>query len=286
VKLRLADDAKPRALPARNIPLAVRREVKNQIDLLTERGILIPVTKTTAWLSQMAITKKSNGSWIICLDPQPLNKRLVRERYRLPTFDDIVPGLHNAKVFTKLDVQEAYWHIRIDEESSLLTTMIMPFGRYRWARLPFGLNVSRKLFQRRLNEALSDLEGILTIADDIIIVSCGVDETTAQKDNHEKLAKPYKRCEERHIVLNKEKKDMGPEITFHGHRITLQGIKPDDAKLQAFLEMNALTDVTEIKRFGGLVQYMAKFVPNLSKTLEPLRNLTRKKHRGNGLRNH
>jgi len=126
-----------------------------------------------------------------------------------------------------------------------------------------------------LNEALSDLEGIFTIADDIIIVSCGVDETTAQKDNDEKLAKLYKRCKERHIVLNKEKKDMGPEITFHGHRITLQGIKPYDAKLQAVLEMNALTDVTEIKRFCGLVQ---KFVPNPSKILEPLRNLTRKKN--------
>jgi len=43
VKLKLADDAKPRALPARNIPLAVRSEVKNQIDLLTERGILKPL---------------------------------------------------------------------------------------------------------------------------------------------------------------------------------------------------------------------------------------------------
>jgi len=276
VKLRLADDAKPRALPARNIPLAVRSEVKNQIDLLTERGILIPVTEPTEWVSQMAITKKSNGSWRICLDPQPLNKVLVRERYRLPTFDDIVPGLHNAKVFTKLDVQEAYWHIRLDEESSLLTTMITPFGRYRWARLPFGLNVSSEIFQRRLNEALSDLEGIFTIADDIIIVGCGNDETTAQKDNDEKLTKLYKRCEESHIVLNEEKKDMGPEITFHGHRITPQGIKPDDAKIQAVLEMNAPTDVTEIKRFCGLVQYMAKFVPNLSETLEPLRNLTRK----------
>jgi len=66
-----------------------------------------------------------------------------------------------------------------------------------------------------LNEALSDLEGIFTIADDIIIVGCGNDVTTAQKDNDEKLAKLYKCCEERHIVLNEEKKYMGPEIAFH-----------------------------------------------------------------------
>jgi hypothetical protein len=69
---------------------------------------------------------------------------------------------------------------------------------------------------------------------------------------------------------------MGPEITFHGHRITPQSIKPDTNKIKAVLEMNAATDVTEIKRFCRLVQYMAKFVPDLSETLEPLRNLTRK----------
>jgi hypothetical protein len=46
---------------------------------------------------------------------------------------------------------------------------------------------------------------------------------------------------------------MGPEITFQGHRITPQGIKPHNDKIKAVLEMNAPTDVTEIKRFCGLV---------------------------------
>lgn len=86
----------------------MKAEVKEQIDQLTKRSILIPVTEQTGCVSQMAITKTSNGSWRICLNPQPLNNVLVRERYRLPTIDDIVPELHNAKVFTKLDVQEAY----------------------------------------------------------------------------------------------------------------------------------------------------------------------------------
>jgi hypothetical protein len=150
----------------------------------------------------MAVSKKINGSWRICLDRQPLNKVLLRERYRLPNFDDVVPGLHNAKVFTKLDVQEAYWHIRLNEESSLLTTMIIPFGRYRWARMPFGLNISSEIFQRKLNEAFGNLEGIFTIVDDKIIICCGDNEINAQNGNGEKLAKLYKRCEERHIVLN------------------------------------------------------------------------------------
>ena len=152
-------------------------------------------------------------------------------------------------------------HIRLDEESSLLTTMITSFGRYRWASLPFGLNVSSGVFQRKLNEALGDLEGTFTIADYIIFVECGDD---VQKDNDEKLEKLYRRCEERHIVLNEDKNDMETEITFHGHRITSQGIKPDENKIKAVLEMNTPKDITDISRFCGLVLHMATFVPMLS----------------------
>ena len=99
------------------------------------------------WVGQMAVVKKSDGSLRICIDPQPLNDALQREHDRLPTLDDVLPNLNSAKVFSKLDVKQAYWHVRLDKESSLLTIMITPFGRYSWARLPFGLKVSSEIFQ-------------------------------------------------------------------------------------------------------------------------------------------
>ena len=80
------------------------------------------------WVSQMAVVKKPDGSLKICIDPQPLNDALQREHYRLPTLDDVLPNLNNAKKFSKLDVKQAYWHVKLDKESSLLTTMITPFG--------------------------------------------------------------------------------------------------------------------------------------------------------------
>ena len=84
-----------------------------------------------------------------------------------------------AKIFIKLDIKEAYWNVRLDEASSKLTTMITPFGRYRLRRLPFGLKVSSEIFQRKIDEALGDLEGVLNIVDDIIIVGCGSTEAEA-----------------------------------------------------------------------------------------------------------
>jgi hypothetical protein len=121
----------------------------------------------------MVIVRKQNGKLGICIDQQSLNKVLIRERYKMPTFDDILSELKDAKTFTKFDVKEAFYHIKLDEEPSILTTMITQFGRYRCKRLPFGLSVSSEIFQRKFVEALKGLHGTFTIADDIIIVGWG-----------------------------------------------------------------------------------------------------------------
>ena len=151
-RLHIDRSKKPRQLPCRRVPFALQEKVKSQISALTERGVLTPETEPTEWVSQMALAEKSNGEIRICIDPAPLNEALMREHYKLPTLDDILGQLNGAKLFTKLDVKEAYWHVRLDEASSKLTTMITPFGRYRWLRLPFGLKVSSEIFQRKITE--------------------------------------------------------------------------------------------------------------------------------------
>jgi len=74
-----------------------------------------------------------------------LNLALRREHYQLPVLEDILPDLTKAKVFSKVDLSHGYWHCTLEEESSLLTTFSTPYGRYRWARLPFGLCELREL---------------------------------------------------------------------------------------------------------------------------------------------
>ena len=81
----------------------------------------------------MAVVRKSNGKLRICINPQPLNTALMREHYRLTTLEDVLLKLANTRIFSKLDIRETYWHVKLSENSSRLTTMITPFGRYRWA---------------------------------------------------------------------------------------------------------------------------------------------------------
>lgn len=155
--------------------------------------------------------------------------------------------------------------------------MITPFGRYRWSRLPFGLKVSSEIFQTKLIEALGDIKGVFTIADDIIVTGCGDTISESEHDNTEKLKLLYSRCKQAKIILNDDKKVIGlKEIPFHGHKITSEGVKADDGKIKAIIDMPSPTDISGVKRFCGVVQSMAKFLPSLSTTLEPLRTLTRK----------
>ena len=90
---------------------------------------MIPVSEPTKWVSQMATVRKANGKFRLCIDPQPLNVALMGEHYKLLTFHDVLPTLHNAKVFSKIDIKEAYWHVKLDEQFSELTTVITPSGR-------------------------------------------------------------------------------------------------------------------------------------------------------------
>ena len=123
----------------RRVPVALRDQLKAELDKMTEQGTIAPVTAPTPWVSSLVVVPKKNGMLRLCLDPKDLNKAVQREHYPLPTIEDVATRLHGARVFTKLDVRSGFWHITLDNASSYLTTFNTPFGRFRWRRMPFGI---------------------------------------------------------------------------------------------------------------------------------------------------
>ena len=98
-----------------------------------------------------------------------------------------------------------------------------------------------------------------------------------QVDNQRKLTETLERCAKKTIVLNEDKQQSGlSKIAFHGHRITKDGIKVDEAKVQAIHDMPKLVDVAGVRCLCGMTQYMSRFLPDLAETLEQIRALTRK----------
>lgn len=138
----------------------------------------------------------------------------------------------------------------------------------------FQWNVSS---QARWSARRPCLDGVFGIVDDVIIVGRGPTEAEAQVDNQRKLTE--KRCAEKNIVVNQDKQENAlTEIIFYGHRISKEGVKVDEAKVQAIRDMPGPTDVEGIRRLCGMVQYMSRFLPDHAKTLEPIHAPTRKEN--------
>ena len=90
------------------MPLALKTALKEELDRLESLQILTPVSEPTPWVSSMVIVKKPNGNIIVCLDLKDLNKVLKRSHYPMPTIDDILPELSQAKVLSVFDVKMGF----------------------------------------------------------------------------------------------------------------------------------------------------------------------------------
>ena len=83
----------------------------------------------------------------LCIDLQPLNKFIVRNHYMTPTLEDIVPRVHNAKVILVMDTKDSFNQVVLSDESSYLTNLWIPWGKYRWLRMPFPIKSALNVFQ-------------------------------------------------------------------------------------------------------------------------------------------
>ena len=109
----------------------------------------------------------------MCVDLSELNKAIKQERFQIPVAEEIFARMKGAVFFTVLDATSGFWQIPLSEDSSLLTTFITPFGRFRFTRLPFGITSGPEVFQRVMQQMLIGVEGVDCFIDDILVASVG-----------------------------------------------------------------------------------------------------------------
>ena len=275
--IELDPNVRPVHAQVRRVPVAKLDRVNEELERLSKEGIIKPVSQPTDWLSNILVKEKPNGKLRICIDPsQTINRAIRRPKYTIPTIEEKLPLLTNAKVFTIVDVSEAFHTIELDEESSLLTTFQGPSGRYCYTRMPFGIASGPEEYQRRQHEFLDGLQGVINIADDICVFGCGNSKEEADLDHDKNLTSLLEKCSKQDLRLSAKKLQFkSPSVTFMGHRLTDKGVEPDPAKVDAITNTPTPTDKSGVQRFLGMCQYLSKFCHNLSETVLPLRDLTK-----------
>jgi len=134
--------------------------------------------------------------------------------------------------------------------------------------MPFGIKSAQEVFQKRMSQLLGDLPGVETDIDDILVWGGN------QEEHDSRLTAVLKRCEEINLTLNQDKCLFGvPEVTYIGHILNAEGVKPDPAKVRAIKDMPAPSDKKGVERLLGTINYLAKFIPNMSTITHLVRSL-------------
>ena len=111
--------------------------------------------------------KKSNQIWVCADFSTGLNQALKDHNYTLPSPEEIFDKLNGGKIFSKIDLSDAYLQIEVEENSSKLLCINTHRGLYKFNRLAFGVKVAPAIFQQAMDAMLGDLDFATAYLDDI-----------------------------------------------------------------------------------------------------------------------
>ncbi|XP_062611303.1 uncharacterized protein K02A2.6-like [Saccostrea cucullata] len=270
LKIHVDKTVTPVAQPLRRLPFNVRKSVNKKLEELEKMDTIEKVNSPTAWVSPLVIVPKKKEIRI-CVDMRRVNTAVQRERYPIPTVDEMLEDMNGSTVFSKLDLRWGYHQIELDKESREITTFVTHEGLYRYKRLMFGISSASEIYQRVIGQVIQGIKGVRNLSDDIIVYG------TDQADHNKKLTKVLDRLAEKGLTLNREKCEFGlSRIVFLGHVISSEGVKPGQEKIKAVSETRTPSNSSEIRSFLGLANYCGRFIPNFSTIAAPLRELSRK----------
>lgn len=158
----------------------------------SEAGIIRP--SCSEYSSPVVLVDKKDGSKRLCVNYKKLNAKTVRDRYPLPIIEDLIVRLKESLVFSTLDLENGFFHVKINELSKKYTSFVVPFGQYEFNFVPFGLTNSPGVFMRYVHRSFRPLmlEGILLVyLDDLMILAKDEEEAAVRLKRVLEVAEEY-----------------------------------------------------------------------------------------------
>ncbi|KAM0730323.1 Retrovirus-related Pol polyprotein from transposon 17.6 [Formica fusca] len=254
-------------------PQIHKEEINKQVEELLEGGIVKHSQSpynTPIWIVPKKEDSQGNKRWRMVLDFRALNDKTIGDAYPLPNIVDILDQLGGARYFSVCDLASGFHQIKMNREDGHKTAFTTPFGHYEFDRMPFGLKNAPATFQRLMDLVLTGLQGkeLFVYMDDIVIYA------TSLEEHERKYNALIERLREANLKLQPDKCEfLKTEVTYLGHVISKDGVKPDPKKLEAVQRFPRPKTPKNIKQFLGLAGYYRRFIPNFSKFAKPLTNL-------------
>ena len=243
---------------------AAKSEITNEIKL----GRM--TRSSSQYASPFFPVKKPDGSWRFVADYTKLNNVTVKDNYVPPRIDDLLSRISRGCVYSKLDLQKAFFQIPINPADQHKTAVATPFGLYEYKVMPMGLKNASQTLQRYIDTILNDSVNTIAYCDDILLF-------TSEAEHAKELDKLLKTLHEAGLVVNKNKSEFYvKELDFLGHKLNATGYHVTDTKIKALQDFTPPKTLRQLRRFLGLINFYRKFIPHASEIQKPLTALTHK----------
>jgi hypothetical protein len=267
----LKDASKTISTRSHSCPRKYQDAWKTLLEQHLEAGRIRPSSSTHASLA--FIIPKADSTvlprWVN--DYRQLNGNPIHDRFPLPRVDNILANCGKGKIWSVIDMTNSFFQTHVHPDDVCKTAVTTPFGLYEWLMMPMGLKNAPAIQQRRVVAALREHIGTFchVYLDDIIIWPDNV------KDHVRHIDTIMNALRKNKLYCNPKKSEFFiEEVIFLGHKISKKGIEACSSKVDKILTWPRPTSMTEVRRFLGLVRYLAAFLPKLAELTNVLNPLT------------
>lgn len=249
--------------------LCAMREITN--DLLTQ-GIIRKSTNSFASPAFLIPKKEKNQYRLVC-NYKKVNQYIENDVYPLPTVDNAFMFLAQAKFFTVLDLNQAYFQLPLHKDSKKWSSFCTPYGIFEHNGVPQGIKIGSQALTRTLDQILGDykFKFVFNFLDDCLIFS------NSLKEHKFHIKQVLMKFRQYGLTVNPLKITVGkPVVKYLGHIIGDGKLISDPDRTKVIHSYKTPTKVKDIQRFLGFVGFYSRFIPKFSDIAAPLNKLRQK----------
>ena len=256
---------------ARSLPFSMKSMVEDEIRRLLREDIIYPIANPVMSAPIVPVVKQAGARHPIriCGDySMTLNKIIDPDSYQIPKLEEIAEKLSGAKVYSVLDLSDAYLQVALSEDSQKFTSISTHMGHFAYKRLQFGVSAAPLIFQEIMEKVLTGIPHNANYQDDIII---------GAPDDHthdETLSCVRARLQKHGFNINEDKSQIKrSEVKFLGFVFRNGKLVPDKDRLKTFSQLEMPTTKEQLRSLLGTIRHYGVFCQNFSSIARPLYSL-------------